>query len=502
MRINALKPFVLGLACVSAFLCANLQTAAAQKAASMKANDTTSLEIKVKIANYPDSMQNVLLLGRYYGSSQYIIDSAKYDAKTNTYTFSAPAPRERGLYLIISNDKRYAEFILDKDQHFEIKTTFPNMAEGISFSGSVENQLYMDFIESGKEEYNQMNDLQKQFKTAKDNNDTVTQAKLRTEISDLFEKIDRRKVDFTQAHPDHLMAALFKAQQDIDVPEAPESIPDSLKREWQYEYYKEHYFDNLNLCDDRLIYTPIFHQRLTEWLDKVLYMQSPDSVKFSIERFIEKCRCSRELFKYAIWYPVDKYQRSEIIGQDAIWVHIAKRYYLTGEAYWASASIVDNFKKRITRVEPLLIGNRPPEFACPDTTVDTDHENFISVFSSPKRYTIIIFWSMTCGHCKTSLPHWLDFYHNKGKELDLEVIAICKDFDVPEWKKYVKEHNFDWVNLNGKTATADYNDLWDVVSTPTVYILDSQKRIVTKRIDQEHAEDFIRLWNREHYEKK
>lgn len=80
----------------------------------------------------------------------------------------------------------------------------------------------------------------------------------------------------------------------------------------------------------------------------------------------------------------------------------------------------------------------------------------------------------------------------------MEIIAICKDFEVEDWKKYIREHKFDWINLNGKTATADYNDLWDIVSTPTVYILDQEKRIVTKRIDQEYAEEFIRLWEREH----
>lgn len=470
-----------------------------QTTAAQNKTERPALEIKVKITDYPDSLQHILLLGRYYGSSQYIIDTAVYNAKTQEYVFTADQPRDRGLYMLITNDKRYTEFILDEDQQFTIRTTYPNLSKDIQFIGSPENQLYMDFIEAGKPEYDEMNHLQAEFKTAKDNNDTTAEKTFREKITACFDRMDVQKAAFIETHPGHLMSAIFKAQQDIDVPDAPENLPDSLKREWQYEYYKEHYFDNLDLCDDRLVYTPVFHQRMTAWLDKVLYMQSPDTVKFAIERFIEKCRCSKELFKYAIWYPVDKYQRSEIIGQDAIWVHLAKKYYLTGEAFWASPSIVENFKKRITRVEPLLIGHRPPEFACPDTTVDSPHENFISVFSSPKRYTVVIFWSMTCGHCKKSLPQWLDFYHEKGEELDLEIIAICKDFEVADWKKYITEHHFDWINLNGKTATADYNDLWDIVSTPTVYILDQDKRIVTKRIDQEYAEEFIRMWDKTMY---
>ncbi|MDE7104099.1 MAG: hypothetical protein K2O46_07615, partial [Bacteroidales bacterium] len=68
-----LKHSIAGLLLIAG-LSGGLQTAAAQN----KSDGKPALEIKVKIADYPDSMQNVLLLGRYYGSSQYIIDTAVY----------------------------------------------------------------------------------------------------------------------------------------------------------------------------------------------------------------------------------------------------------------------------------------------------------------------------------------------------------------------------------------------------------------------------------------
>lgn len=471
-------------------------------ASAAPSNTAAPFEIKVKMVNYPDSLNHVLLLGKYYGNTQYITDTAKYNPQKNEYVFSSNQLKDGGLYLLISADKRFAEFIIDKTQKFAIETSFPNMGEKIKFTNSPENQIYMNFAEKGKTDYIEMDKLQKEFKSAQEAKDTATVAKLRISISKLFSDIEKYKDQFIIDNPSHLMAAIFKSQKDIDVPQAPANIADSLKREWQYEYYKEHYFDNFDLCDSRLLFTPMFHQKFDSWLEKVLYMQSPDTIKYAIERFIEKCRCNKENFKYAVWYPVDKYQRSEIIGQDAIWVHLAKKYYLKGDAYWASQSIVENFSKRIKRVEPTLIGNRPPEFACPDTSIGTNHENFISVFSSPKKYTIVVFWSISCGHCKKSMPKWLELYHEKGKELDFEIIAICKDSDTEEWKKYISEHKFDWINLCGKTATADYDELWDVISTPTVYILDRNKRIVTKKIDTEYAEDFIRIWERDHFGKK
>ena len=59
-----------------------------------------------------------------------------------------------------------------------------------------------------------------------------------------------------------------------------------------------------------------------------------------------------------------------------------------------------------------------------------------------------------------------------------------------------------WVNVNGMSSNVRYDELWDVNSTPTIYVLDSQKRIVTKRIDVDQIEAFIRNWNAIHYDGK
>ncbi len=466
---------------------------------------TEGYEIKVKVKNYPDSLKNELYLGYYNWSSQYIADTARYDAKTKSYVFKGKTPKPGGMYMLITSDKRYVDFIFDQDQHIEIDVNYPDLFEGIRFRNSPENEAYQAFAAIGTQDYREMRKLQEELQAAESAEDTKKAEKLRTSMDDLRQKMEQDREDFMQNNPQNLMASIFKAQKEVDVPDAPASVPDSLSINWQYEYYKNHYFDNFDLCDDRLIRTPLVYQRIKSFHEKVLNMQSPDSIKYAWERQIENARCGEgkgEIFKYLIWFPVDAYQRSEIIGQDAVWVYLAKKYYLGGDAYWASKSIVENFRKRIERVEPLLIGNRPLEFYCPDTSIVSkgDQHDWVSVFSSPKRYSVVIFWSTTCGHCRTAMPQWHKLYMEKKDILDFEVFAVCKDFDVPAWIKYIKEHDLgDWINLNGKESNLDYNDAWDITTTPTVYVLDREKRIVTKKIDPQYLRDFILNWQETHY---
>lgn len=457
-------------------------------------------EIRVKLRNYPDSMQHSLRLGRYYWSGRYIEDSAVYDESRDLYVFQGDKALNRGMYILITADDHYVDFILDHNQHFGIEASYPELSSGIHFTNSPENEAYQEFIRTSEVYFPVLDSLQSLYKSAQQTKNEAETARLRDEISYYYQQVDEAKRNFTETYPDNMMAVIFQSQQPVSVPDAPASVPDSLKAHWQYEYYKNHYFDHFDLCDERLLFSPMLYQRVSSFQDKVLHLQSPDTIKFAWERLIEKARCNKEVFKALIAHPVEHYQRSQIIGQDAIWVYLAKKYYLGGEAWWASPSLVENFRKRIERVEPLLIGNRPLEFSCPDTTVDSPHENWVSVFSSNRRYTVVIFWSLSCVHCQHSMPKWHDLYEKHGKEWDFDVIAICKDHEVEEWKHYIRKHDMlDWTNLCGKKANLDYDDKWDVATTPTIYVLDSKKRIVTKMIEPEYLEDFIKDWNKKYF---
>lgn len=453
-------------------------------------------KITVTVKDYPDTA--FLLLGRYYGDNQYITDTAFPDKKKpGQYIFKGDTAKNGGIYILLTYDLKFAEMIIDKEQQFNVTTSYPNIAANISFKNSSENIAYEKLIKTMSIHYKTLDSLQHLYKTFHSGNDSAKH--LLTSIKNEYNTIETQKKDFISAYPDHIMSSVFKAQKNIAVPAPPDSLSPELQQHWSYNYYKTHYFDSINLCDDRLLFTPVLMQRFNYYISSVL-SPDPDSLKYGIEYVIEKSRCSKDIFKYLVWYNVDKYQRSEIIGYDAIWVYLAQKYYLSGQAYWASKTIIDNFKSRTERVEKLLIGNIPPEFYCPDTNADTPDENFVSVFSSPAKYTVVIFWEPDCGHCQKQMPKLKDLYLAKKDSLQFEVIAVCKDFDVNKWKNYIHEKQYtSWINLNGKSSNIRYDDSWDIYSTPTIYILDQHKRIVAKRIDVDQIEQFINFWNNKYH---
>jgi hypothetical protein len=64
---------------------------------------------------------------------------------------------------------------------------------------------------------------------------------------------------------------------------------------------------------------------------------------------------------------------------------------------------------------------------------------------------------------------------------------------VDEWKKFIDEHHFDWINVWDKYNFTNFRNLYDIYSTPTIYILDKNKKIIAKRIGVDQIEKFIQF---------
>ena len=105
-------------------------------------------------------------------------------------------------------------------------------------------------------------------------------------------------------------------------------------------------------------------------------------------------------------------------------------------------------------------------------------------------YTILYFWDPTCGHCQKELPKLVSYY-DSIKTKNIEVFALCADNDVVRWKKYVKENKMKWINVMDIQNTTAYHTIYDISSTPVMYLLDKDKKIIAKKLNVDQLRSFI-----------
>ncbi len=239
-----------------------------------------------------------------------------------------------------------------------------------------------------------------------------------------------------------------------------------------------------------MVRTSVFHERIDYYLDKLTY-QNTDSIIKSVDYILEKSSASPELFRYSLSYLTSKYERSERMGMDALFVHLGKNYFMKGKAKpWFSDKQLEKLTERVEALEPLLIGKKAPNIVVKDTAM----KQFLQLYDIKAKYTIVYIWSPECGHCKKATPKLRDLYH-KVKDQGVEVFAVGNEFENEEWLRFIQKHKLDWINgSDGNDFTSNFRTLYDVYSTPQTYLLDEDKKILAKKISIEALEDILNYY--------
>jgi len=180
------------------------------------------------------------------------------------------------------------------------------------------------------------------------------------------------------------------------------------------------------------------------------------------------------------------------MGQDAIFVYLAEKYYLSGIAYWADSSQLSKMYDRVVKLKNNLIGLKAPELIMKDTS-----DKYVSLNQMKSIYTVLIFWDVTCGHCKIEIPKLKHLYDSLGNHDSIDVYAVYIGNDLKEWKKYIKENNITWINVADPLNYSNFRMLYDIYSTPVIYILDDNKLIQAKRIAVEQIVEIVNALKRE-----
>ena len=441
-------------------------------------------EIKIEIKNAEDT---VLYLANYYGDKTYLTDTSS-NLKKGRFLFSGDSLLPGGIYIIAGQkNNRYFELIIDKEQRFEIVTDLKDINGKVKVKNSEENQIFFDYIKFNVSNYKIIQDLNNQLKTIKDNSDSTEL--IRYKIDSINKALGDYKEQIIAQYPESFVAVIFKAMKEPElenVPLLPDGREDSV---YAYQFYKNHFWDEVDLSDERLLQTPVFNSKLEKFFTRVIY-QIPDTINHEADIFIDKVRENKEIFKYVVWYLTFKYETSKIMGFDEIFVHMVDNYYASGEAFWADSTIIKSITEQANALRGILIGEKAPELILMDTA-----GLFVSLHHIKTSYLVLLFYEHDCGHCKKEidvLKKW-----EESSSINFNVYAVCTDTSLVKWKNFVESKEMNWINVNGtRSLSGNYHKLYNISITPTLFLLDENKKIIAKRLKSDQLEPFI-----ENYEK-
>ena len=487
-------------------------------------------KIDIKIVNIKNQE---VIIGHYFNDQLIPDDTITLDNK-GYGVFKGKEPFPGGMYFLFLPNKTYFDFLLDKDQQFSITGDTSDFANTVSFKGSEENIVFMEYQRSLRDAGKRQGDLVKLREENKADKEKIKE--IDADLKSIREEMDGYYKKAIAEYPDMFFTKFLKATRRVEV---PKEITD---KQQQYFYFRKHYFDPFDISDHRLLRTPIYKGTIDMYLDKVL-MQHPDTLILEVDMLIEKSRTNDELFRFMLVHLFNKYASSQIMSSENVYVHIAEKYYIP-EAKWSDPEFISELKTKIKRRKKCLIGVNASDINFRIVPVDTvklntlidkskilkedglqvekseadsliknnlkiellkefffEYEEIGSLYSTDAEYTILWFWTPDCSHCKKVTPKFYELYlEKKLNERNVKVLSIYMQKDITDWKRFCR-NNDDWLKFIKENKTDEWTNAWnpfdlfrrnyDIKSSPVLYILDKEKKIIAKRVGYEQAIEII-----------
>ena len=398
-------------------------------------------EILFKSQNVND---NYLYLTGIYGNKTYIVDSAKYAKKQYLFKNTKQA-LPAGFYTIqTQHHDILADFIVDKFRTFTVEETENELV----FINSDENTVYQQF----KKDVLSGNELNIYYDTA----------------------------------PESLLGKFVKAQyMPVIIPEffwgSHEGREAAAKK--RYQFLINHYYDNVDFKDIRLMYTPLDID-LKDFFMELLYPQGAENVILCIEDLFQRIldeKPTREQFDVKDFY-LKKLIHLYINAApqfDTVFVYLVDNHVTKlMQSEFISDSEIDVFKRIADRKRKTLTGHTIPVFE----SYTSEHRK-ISTADIKTDYTLLWFWDPDCEHCVEETPKLCDFYYRYRELYNFEVIACSVTEDYDRWIAFINEHHLDWFNTSYAVEAPNYDatEFFNFYETPAIYIIDNQHKIVARQ---------------------
>lgn len=155
--------------------------------------------------------------------------------------------------------------------------------------------------------------------------------------------------------------------------------------------------------------------------------------------------------------------------------------YLLFLQYAATHQLADyttnpRYQKHYMMVQKNRVGHKATDF--PYTTQAGEKGRLYQLQS---RYILLFFHDPDCDECQY-MKKQLENQHTHFAQKGVQVVAVYIDDKVEVWQK--AQYPSTWLSVYAPEI--DKQDLYDIKALPTLYLLDSQKRVVLKdaRVEQ------------------
>lgn len=215
----------------------------------------------------------------------------------------------------------------------------------------------------------------------------------------------------------------------------------------------QHFWDGIETFDGPTDENPVLAAQIDFYFDKMV-APLPDSITLEISRLIGKTSDNPDLRDFILWHLLEKYQHPEYMIHDQVFVFLYDNYFSQLEIKDLNETNLALIRDKAEHFRRLALFNVAPNFQLNDSS---------DLQTVESKYTVLFFYDHDCELC-----------HQEKTDLD----SVCAE--QPEITVIA-------IDMNPDTSDRFENPseligLYDIETTPLIYVLDRDKRIIAKKI--------------------
>lgn len=432
----------------------------------------------------PQKKDKVTYLVRYWNGDSYAQDSVQL-SNEGKGVLSSDQKLSEGQYLVyIKPDIQLDLLIGDTQDNIKLHIEEGNF-KACTVTGSRDTELLWQYLAKLDDSRKEKEALEKKLE-----NETLS-AQQRTSLEKKIQTIDSNIQAYIKSMTDKNKGSWFASFLKGIEPITPLYTTPQNEDEYRAnrQFIKDHFFDNIDLKDPRIwntnYFTTYLYNYMEQWVEPI-----PDSIAIASSRLVGKTQGNEYTFKEMLSRLANQSITSPIMGRENVWVKLAEDYIFDKNITWIDSTQMLEMRSGYEKIRHNRIGMQGKGLELIDI-----NGKMINTDTIDAEYLILYFYDPTCSHCKQETPIIHDQIFTKYKDQGMKVVAISINNDKEEWASFIEKNNLsDWINVSDPDFTSQYWMYYDTSGVPSIFVLDKNKTIIAKKIDEKNLAKFFEYY--------
>ena len=232
-----------------------------------------------------------------------------------------------------------------------------------------------------------------------------------------------------------------------------------------------HYWDGIEHFDGPTDVNPTFASLIDFYFDRML-PPIPDTITAEIDRLVERASYNPDLRDFILWHLIEKYRHPIYMIHEDIFVYLYDNYFSQLEIKDLNEVNLAMIRDKAEHLRRLALFELAPNIKIGDFDLQ----------SLQSKYTILLFHDHDCPLCQEEMRE-LDSIVNLYPGVTLVSFDInpvdSKGFEIHAKGNGNLEYPLQNQPITNPSALVD---LYDIETTPLIYVLDSERSIIAKKI--------------------